>query len=201
MTRIIAGVAGGRRLSVPPAGTRPTSDRVREALFSALDSEWRASGVTWSQLPVLDLYAGSGALGLEALSRGAPEAVLVEKSRAAARVLAANVAAVGCAGAVVLTRDARQLAQTPPVASPAGLVFADPPYDVSAADVGGVLADLVTAGWIADDAMIVVERPARDDATPLPAGWREVRRRAYGDTALWYARSASDFLPDGEEPD
>lgn len=201
MTRIIAGVAGGRRLAVPPAGTRPTSDRVREALFSALDSEWRARGVTWSQIPVLDLYAGSGALGLEALSRGAPEAVLVEKARPAARVLAANVAAVGCPGAQVVVTDARRLAQTPPVAAPALLVFADPPYDVPAADVGRVLGELVAGGWIAPEAMIVVERPARDEATPLPAGWRQVRRRAYGDTALWYGRSASDDLPDGEEQD
>lgn len=207
MTRIIAGRAGGRRLAVPPTGTRPTSDRVREALFSALDSEWRAAGVTWNQVPVLDLYAGSGALGLEALSRGAPEVVLVEKARPAARVLSSNVAAVGCPGARVLVRDARQLPLTPPAGAPARLVLVDPPYEVAAADIRRLLADLRDAGWIADDAVIVVERPGRDGDSPLPPDWVEVRRRAYGDTALWYGRAASDAPAapeapkDGEEGD
>ena len=114
MTRIIAGSAGGRRLAVPPAGTRPTSDRVREALFSALDSEWRTRGIGWPEVRVLDLYAGSGALGLEALSRGASQAVLVERSRAAAGILRTNVATVDLPGAVVLARDVAQLATTPP---------------------------------------------------------------------------------------
>ena len=192
MTRIIAGVAGGRRLAVPPAGTRPTSDRVREALFSALDSEWQAAGTSWSAISVLDLYAGSGALGLEALSRGAAHAVLVERSRAAARVLQANVAAVGCAGAVVLVRDVGQLGATPPPGGPAGLVLADPPYDVPAVEVARLLGALLEAGWIADDAMVVVERPARDAASPLPDGWEHARRRSYGDSALWYGRSAAE---------
>lgn len=192
MTRIVAGVAGGRRLAVPPAGTRPTSDRVREALFSALDSEWRAAGRSWSTIAVLDLYAGSGALGLEALSRGAAQAVLVERSRSAARVLQANVATVGCPGAVVLVRDVGQLAATPPPGEPARLVLADPPYDVRAADVARLLAGLLEAGWIAHDAVVVVERPARDGASPLPDGWEETRRRSYGDSALWYGRSAAE---------
>jgi 16S rRNA (guanine966-N2)-methyltransferase len=192
VTRIIAGSAGGRRLAVPATGTRPTSDRVREAMFSALDSEWIARDLAWSQVTVLDLYAGTGALGLEALSRGAPVALLVEKSRSAARTLTANAAAVGCPGAQVLIRDAVQLASTPPPADPAGLVLVDPPYDVKAADVQRLLADLHAAGWIAADAVIVVERPARDDASPLPSVWQELRRRSYGDTALWYGRVATD---------
>jgi len=190
VTRIIAGSAGGRRLAVPPAGTRPTSDRVREALFSALDSEWRARGIPWSEVGVLDLYAGSGALGLEALSRGASQAVLVERSRAAAGVLRANVATVDLPGAIVVMRDVAQLPAAPPPGDPAALVLADPPYDVPASEVARLLAALRESGWIAADAVVVVERPARDGASPLPDSWTEERRRAYGDTVLWYGRSA-----------
>ena len=123
VTRIIAGAARGRRLAVPGSGTRPTSDRVREALFSALESEWVARGITWPEVTVLDLFAGTGALGLEALSRGATRAQLVERARPAARTLAANVAAVGCPGAEVVTRDVAQLAGAarPDARGPAGL--------------------------------------------------------------------------------
>lgn len=191
MTRIVAGTARGRRLAVPPHGTRPTSDRVREALFSSLDSELRDAGLAWSQVAVLDLYAGSGALGLEALSRSARSATLVERSRATARVLTANVDAVGCPGATVLIRDVGQLASTVPPGDPADLVMADPPYEVAAADLRAILSALRARQWIAPDAIVVVERPTRDKASPLPEDWPEPRRRAYGDTALWYGRSAS----------
>ena len=199
MTRIIAGSARGRRLAVPGSGTRPTSDRVREALFSALESEWVALGLDWSQVPVLDLFAGTGALGLEALSRGAVRAHLVERSRPAARTLAANVAAVGCPGAEVVIRDATQLAATPAPQPPARLVFADPPYDWPAADLAVLLERLHACGWIADDAILVVERPARDHGSPLPSGWQELRRRPYGDTVLWYGRVAPVVDDDAEE--
>ncbi len=191
MTRIIAGSARGRRLTVPATGTRPTSDRVREALFSSLDSELLGRGLTWPYVRVLDLYAGTGALGLEALSRGAVEAILVEKSRPAVRTLTANIAAVGCSGARVLTRDVGHLAQVPSEGTGADLVFMDPPYDVAAADLRGVLADLCSAGWIAPDALVVVERPARDTESPCPEHWPEPRRRPYGDTVLWYGRAVS----------
>ena len=170
MTRIIAGAARGRRLAVPGSGTRPTSDRVREALFSALESEWVARGITWPEVTVLDLFAGTGALGLEALSRGATRAQLVERARPAARTLAANVAAVGCPGAEVVTRDAAQLAALPAPTPAARLVFADPPYDWPAADLARLLDRLRAADWIAPDAVVVVERPARDPASPFPAG-------------------------------
>ncbi len=191
MTRIIAGTARGRRLGVPASGTRPTSDRVREALFSALESEWAAQGIAWSQVPVLDLFAGTGALGLEALSRGALRAHLVERSRPAARTLVANVAAVGCPGAEVVIRDALQLAALPAPQPAARLVFADPPYDWPAADMAALLGRLHESGWIAGDAVVVVERPARDPGSPFPAEWPEPRRRPYGDTVLWYGRVAS----------
>jgi 16S rRNA (guanine966-N2)-methyltransferase len=197
MTRIISGTARGRRLAVPGSGTRPTSDRVREALFSALESEWTAEGLDWSEVAVLDLFAGTGALGLEALSRGAVRAHLVERSRPAARTLAANVAVVGCPGAEVVIRDAALLAALPAPQPGARLVFADPPYDWPAADLARLLGRLLESGWIADDAVVVVERPGRDPESPFPVGWPEPRRRPYGDTALWYGRVAS--AEDAEE--
>ena len=190
MTRIIAGSARGRRLAVPAAGTRPTSDRVREAVFSSLESQLLADDDAWSGVTVLDLFAGSGALGLEALSRGAAQAVLVEKSRAAARTLSANVDVVGCSGARVLTVDVRRVAQLPAPAVGATLVFADPPYDWPAEGLRGLLTELKVAGWIAEGARLVVERPTRDAESPLPRDWDQQRRRAYGDTALWYGRCA-----------
>jgi 16S rRNA (guanine966-N2)-methyltransferase len=189
MTRIIAGSARGRRLAVPPAGTRPTSDRVREALFSSVESEWLSRDVAWGQARVLDLYAGTGALGLEALSRGARSAILVEKSRPAARTLAANLAAIGAQGGVVVVQDVRQFA-TSPVQEPVNLCLVDPPYDVPADVVSGLLTDLATAGWLAPDALVVVERASRDASSPFPATWDEGRRRPYGDTVLWYGRFA-----------
>ena len=122
MTRIIAGSAGGRRLQVPPKGTRPTSDRVRESCFSSLASALLAEGRSWSELSVLDLYAGSGALGLEALSRGAPFVTLVENSREAVRILRVNVTSVGLAGARVLAGDASRLRGLPVIGGAEGAV-------------------------------------------------------------------------------
>lgn len=201
MTRIIAGSAKGRRLSIPPDGTRPTSDRVREALFSALDTEWSAQSTSWERVCVLDLYAGSGALGLEALSRGASEVVLVESSRTAVPVLEANVARVGLPGATVLRRDVERLPAQEARGRPADLVLADPPYGQQASRVADVLEALVAAGWIASGATAVVERPARDRSTPFPASWEEPRMRTYGDTALWYGRVPPVPTGEPERPD
>lgn len=198
MTRIIAGRARGRRLAVPPRGTRPTSDRVRESLFSALDSQLADAGLSWAGVSVLDLFAGSGALGLEAISRGAASAVLVEKSPAAARVLDANVAAVSLPGVKVVVRDVGRLAAAAPRVT-ATLVLVDPPYEIPAADVRTLLADLRAGGWIAADAIVVVERSTRDVDPPLPAGWSDQRQRAFGDTTLWYGRASSDEDAAGEE--
>lgn len=199
MTRIIAGRAGGRRLVVPSAGTRPTSDRVREALFSSLDSDLVASGRSWPDIRVLDLFAGSGALGLEALSRGAASVLLVEVSRPAAKALRANVAAVDLAGATVLVGDARRLLATPCPGGPASLVLVDPPYAWSADDLQGLLRDGTEAGWIAAGADVVVERPARDVDSPLPLEWEMRRRRDYGDTALWYGHVTTSDRRDEED--
>lgn len=199
MTRIIAGSARGRRLQVPARGTRPTSDRIREALFSSLDSTVREDG-GWRDVVVLDLYAGTGALGLEALSRGARCAYLVESARDALRVLRSNITAARVDGAVVVPRKVGQVSGSPPGA-PAGLVLADPPYDVPADRLARELEQLAEAGWIAPEATVVVERPTRDAEEPLPAGWEVLRQRAYGDTTLWYGRMRSRGEVVGEETD
>lgn len=181
MTRIIAGVAGGRRLFVPPRGTRPTSDRVREALFSALEHDPGLDGAS-----VLDLCAGSGALGLEALSRGAAHAMFVESDRRAAAVLRRNVAELGLAGA-----DVRAAPAATVLAAPADrahdVVLADPPYHVPDAEVAGWLAAAARNGWLAPAAVVVVERRT-GPAFPWPAGLHAGRERRYGDTVLWWAR-------------
>lgn len=199
MTRIIAGTARGRRLEVPSRGTRPTSDRIREALFSSLDSSVREGG-GWVDVVVLDLYAGTGALGLEALSRGAQRAYLVESGREAIRALRANIAAVGSDAAVVIPRKVGSVIGDPPGPA-ATLVLADPPYEVSADRLAGELDRLVTLGWIGAGAEIVVERPTRDRNRPLPAAWEVHRERAYGDTTLWYGRVQSRGVVAEEERD
>lgn len=181
MTRIIAGTAGGRRLSTPPGeATRPTSDRVREALFSALESQLG----TLAGRSVLDLYAGSAALALEACSRGAVRAVAVESERRAARVAAANASTTGLPVRVV-TRSARSY-----VAQPADTVFdvvlLDPPYPLENDALVAVLADLVDNGWVAPGGVVVVERSARTVEPTWPQGLQQVRRRKYGETVLFH---------------
>jgi 16S rRNA (guanine966-N2)-methyltransferase len=186
MTRIVGGTAGGRRLAVPAGReTRPTSDRAREALFSA----WEAMTGGLSGTRVLDLYAGSGAVGLEALSRGAACAVLVESDPKAVRVLRENVAALGLAGAQVIPRPvATALAHA--AAEPFDLVFADPPYALPAPDLAALLSGAGERGWIAPDAVVVVERATRDPAWMWPPGLVADRDRRYGEATLWYARAA-----------
>jgi 16S rRNA (guanine966-N2)-methyltransferase len=189
MTRVIAGAAGGRRLAAPPGRTtRPTSDRAREALFSTLTSMRGARGLGGAR--VLDLYAGSGAVGLEALSRGAAHVVLVEKDRRALEVVRANVEAVGLPGAQVVADDAARFAAVANRTEPYDLVFLDPPYDVQAATVGMVVADLVRGGWPAPGALVVVERGSRDPAWSWPDGVDAVQDRRYGEATLWYGRAA-----------
>ena len=183
MTRIVAGEAGGRRLSVPPRA-RPTSERVREALFSTLTSmpvDLRGRGV-------LDLYAGSGALGLEALSRGASWCVLVESDARALAVLRANCEAVGLPGAVVRRADAAAFLRGPAPPEPAVLVLADPPYDLPARRVVRLLEGLPASGWLAEDGVAVLERPTREVVPAWPEALRVVDHRRYGDTTLWYFR-------------
>ncbi|MFD3743236.1 16S rRNA (guanine(966)-N(2))-methyltransferase RsmD [Nocardia sp. NPDC058633] len=181
MTRIVAGVAGGRRLKVPPAGTRPTSDRVREALFSAIDARLDLDGAL-----VLDLYAGSGALGLEALSRGAERALLVESDRKAGEVVRANIAELGLPGAELrLGSVSSVLKHAAPRAY--DVVFSDPPYDVSAEDVIADLAALAGNGWLAPEALVVVERSSRSPEIVWPTGYVALKTRKYGETRVEFA--------------
>ncbi|MEV0683710.1 16S rRNA (guanine(966)-N(2))-methyltransferase RsmD [Nocardia sp. NPDC050378] len=178
MTRIIAGVAGGRRLAVPPTGTRPTSDRVREALFSAIDARLDLDGAR-----VLDLYAGSGALGLEALSRGASQALLIEADRKAGAVVRANIAELNLPGAELrLGSVASVLARPAPAAY--DVVFSDPPYDVSTDDVTADLRALAEHGWLAPEALVVVERSIRSPEIAWPAGYSVLKARKYGETRI-----------------
>ncbi len=184
MTRVIGGLAGGRRLVTPPGpGTRPTSDRVREALFSRLEHRGLLAGAR-----VLDLYAGSGALGLEAASRGAELVLLVESHRAAAKAISANIATVGRPG-VRLVADTveRALALGPPGGIRMDLVLLDPPYDIPETGLSGVLAALVRHGWLAPAAFVVVERSTRSPQPGWPEGLELSGEKRYGETAVWFA--------------
>ena len=188
MTRIIGGTAGGRRLATPRgAQTRPTSDRVREALFSAIES-WCGS---LQGLRFLDLYAGSGAVGLEAWSRGAGVVTLVESDRKAAALVASNAKTLGFARANVVTAAVASTLQTPP-AAPYDLAFLDPPYPLSDGEVADDLAALATNGWLVPDALVVVERASRSPEPAWPAGFTETRGKKYGETMLWFGQA-----PDG----
>ena len=182
MTRIIAGFAGSRTIAVPPSGTRPTSDRVREAIFSALDTR-----VEWADSAVLDLYSGSGALGLEAASRGATQVTLVEKNPGAHRVCSSNAAlirAAAPASAVCRINAVRSSADQFLAASagPWDVVFLDPPYDLPNAELLTTLTALrpqLSAG-----ATVLVERDTRSGAPLTPATLPILRSKRYGDTVL-----------------
>jgi 16S rRNA (guanine966-N2)-methyltransferase len=164
---------------VPQKGTRPTSDRVREALFSAVESAVDLDGAR-----VLDLYAGSGALGLEALSRGAGAAVFVESAAGALAVLRRNVAAVGLPGVVRAGKVAAVLASG--ADTPFDLVLADPPYAVE--DLGEELGLLVSAGWVAEGSVVIVERSRRAPDVEWPPPLEAIRVKHYGETSLHWAR-------------
>lgn len=181
MTRIIAGAAGGVRLEVPASGTRPTSDRVRESLFGALASTGLLDGTA-----VLDLYAGSGALGLEALSRGAAAVDLVEKSPRAAAIARGNAERVARAsGRTARVHQAAVHTFLAAARGPYDLAFLDPPYDVPNQTVADDLRALVPL--LAPDAIVVLERATRSGAPDwLAAGLVPLRDRGYGDTTLWW---------------
>ncbi|GAA1991205.1 16S rRNA (guanine(966)-N(2))-methyltransferase RsmD [Microbacterium pumilum] len=182
MTRIIAGRAGSITLEVPDAGTRPTSDRVRESLFGALESADALRGAA-----VLDLYAGSGALGLEAVSRGATRADLVEKSSRAASVAERNATrvarAVGRDAAIVVHRVSAAAYLHAP-RGPFDLVFLDPPYDLPESELTHALELLVPA--LSPHATVIVERAARSPEPTLPPALIADRSKRYGDTTLWW---------------
>jgi 16S rRNA (guanine966-N2)-methyltransferase len=200
VTRIIAGVAGGRRLATTAGQTtRPTSDRAREGLFSTVEA--LRGGLAGAA--VLDLYAGSGAVGLEALSRGAADVLLVEADARAGRAIKANVATVGLAGArLVADRVERLLGRGPEAAllvagagpgeavAPRDFVFADPPYAVTNDEVTRMLTLLADRGWLAPGALVAVERATRSGPPAWPAGYQTDRSRRYGEATLWYGLAA-----------
>jgi 16S rRNA (guanine966-N2)-methyltransferase len=213
VARVIAGEAGGRRLAVPGGrDTRPTSDRAREGLFATIVSMLGSL----DGARVLDLYAGSGAVGLEALSRGAEHVLLVEHGARAARVIRENIEAIGLSGAVLAAdRVERVLARGPAPAgaqdapagaqdAPAGaqddtvggrydVVFADPPYALADAAVSQVLSLLAGQGWLAPGALVIVERATRSGPVNWPDGFVPDRARRYGEATFWYGlASASD---------
>jgi 16S rRNA (guanine966-N2)-methyltransferase len=188
VTRIIAGLAGGRRLSVPAGrGTRPTSDRTREGLFGTVTAI--RGGLDGAA--VLDLYAGSGAVGLESLSRGAADVLLVESDARAARVIRDNIAAVGLPGARLLTdRVDRVLGRGPDGAPPRDFVFADPPYAAEDSELERILSRLVGERWLAPGALVAIERASRSGPLDWPPGYVSDRCRRYGEATLWYGRAA-----------
>ena len=196
MTRVIAGIAGGRRLAVPPGTTtRPTSDRAREGLFASLLSELG----TLDGARVLDLYAGSGAIGLEALSRGADHVRLVESDTRAAAVIKANITAVGLPGAALVVDRVERLLSRPPADDKDDkdnkdrfdLVVADPPYALTEEAVRRVLT-LLQAGWLADDALVVIERATRSGPVDWPPGFLPGKSRRYGEATFWYGWYGSE---------
>lgn len=163
---------------MPRNKTRPTADRVREALFNVLTARIDLQGAS-----VLDLYAGSGALGLEALSRGAASAVFVESDHRAAAVIEKNIAALGVTGATVRRGTVAAVLRAGS-RRPVDLVLIDPPYDLAAPDVEAVLTALGDGGWTAPGTVVVVERPASGPELRWPDGWRVWPPRIYGDTRL-----------------
>lgn len=186
VTRIISGFAGSLPIAVPQSGTRPTSDRVREAIYSALESRDAIHGAH-----VADLYAGSGALGLEAASRGAASVVLVEKSKAAATVCRRNADAVRAAAkvggpdiSVAVASVAGFLAASAAVFD---LVFIDPPYDLAETILAATLDALPP--HLAPDAIVLVERSARSPEPTWPPSLTLDRRKDYGETTLWWVHN------------
>lgn len=187
MTRIIAGRFRGRTLTTPRGSdTRPTAERVREALFSRIESIFDLTGAR-----VLDLYAGSGALGLEAVSRGAERVVLVEAHRRTAQVIAGNVSALGLGDiAQVLPEKVDRVLERGPGGEAFDLVLLDPPYPLGEEDLSATLGLLVTHGWLSADALVVVERSARSPEPEWPQALVPIRSRTYGETAVHLAEPA-----------
>jgi 16S rRNA (guanine966-N2)-methyltransferase len=197
VARVIAGEAGGRRLAVPAGrDTRPTSDRAREGLFATISSiVGPLAGAR-----VLDLYAGSGAVGLEALSRGAEHVLLVEHDARAARVIRQNVEAVGLPGAELAADRVERVLARGPAQDPYDVVFADPPYALADAEVSRVLSLLLRGAdpprppreaiadhaWLAPGALVIVERATRSGALSWPDGFVPDRARRYGEATFWY---------------
>jgi len=166
-------------------GTRPTADRAREGLFSTLES---LTG-TLASARVLDLYAGSGAVGLEALSRGAGAALMVDSDDAAVRVIRANIDTLALPGADVRTGRVERLVAAPSATEAFDVAFLDPPYDLDDVALRTVLCDALAHGWLARHAVVAVERATRGAAWTWPPGFEAERSRPYGEATLWYGHA------------
>lgn len=184
MTRLVAGRYGGRRIATPAGrDTRPTTDRVREALFGSLGP--------LDGLAFLDLYAGSGAIGLEAASRGAARVLLVEADARTARVARSNIAALAAGDTVsLLTARVERVLRGRPPGDAFDVVFADPPYALGEAELSAVLAGLAGGGWLAGGAQLVIERSGRSPEPAWVPGVTGTRCRRYGETVLWYGSAS-----------
>lgn len=183
--RIVAGTARGTRLAPVPRGVRPVSDMAREGMFSSL-------GAWVEGTRVLDLYSGTGALAIEALSRGAERAVLVERDRSAVRTIRDNLhrARVADRAAVVASDVPSFLRRPAGSRSPVGLVFLDPPYATRTAEIEAVL-EVLTSGWLSERGWrTVLTRPATDPNLVIPVHWLVARRLSYGDTLVLIFREA-----------
>lgn len=189
MTRIISGSRGGRRLTMPPGDqTRPTSSKVREALFSALAS-WTGGSSGPADIALKgwafgDLFAGSGAVGLEAASRGAAPVMLVESSRRALRTIEQNLAAVDLE--VEVRRDAVQDLVRRQSPYPFDIIFLDPPYELANGAVEAILRDLVANDWLTGEGLIVLERSSREPAPRWPDALSDTWEKKYGETVLYF---------------
>jgi 16S rRNA (guanine966-N2)-methyltransferase len=184
VARVIAGEAGGRRLAVPDGrDTRPTSDRAREGLFATITSMLGSL----ARARVLDLYAGSGAVGLEALSRGAEHVLLVEQGTRASRVIRENIEAIGLPGAVLAADRVERVLARGPDGGRYDVVFADPPYALADAAVSRVLSLLAGQGWLAPGALVIVERATRSGPLNWPDEFVSAKSRRYGEATFWYA--------------
>jgi 16S rRNA (guanine966-N2)-methyltransferase len=185
--RIVSGEFRGKALAAPQGqATRPTSDRARQAIFNILEHAAWSDGVRDRR--VIDLFAGSGALGFEALSRGAAFCLFVETDEAARGAIRENVEAMGLFGRTrVHRRDATQLGQRPGADGPAfDIAFLDPPYAKGLGEVA--LARLAEGGWLAPGALVVFERGA-DEAAPEAPGFEVLDERAYGAARVWFLRA------------
>ena len=189
MNRIIAGSAGGRRIRTPPgSATRPTTDRVREALFSAVVA-WAGTSAAAAEeslagLGFCDLYAGSGAVGLEAASRGAGPVLLVEQNRNAAQHIRRNATELGLCVTVHVGDVGTLLHRGPPTAF--DIVFADPPYDHASTTLDAQLATLIDHGWVSRPGLVILERSRRSAPPNWPDSvWRSWVR-AYGETEVYF---------------
>ncbi|MGC1209167.1 MAG: 16S rRNA (guanine(966)-N(2))-methyltransferase RsmD [Ornithinimicrobium sp.] len=180
MTRIIAGSAGGRSLSTPKGSrTRPTTDRVREAMFSRLESL-----IEFGDAQVLDLYAGSGALGLESASRGAVAVLCVESDKPTAGLIRRNASALRLRQVSVQCERVERVLRVGPDGTAYDLVLADPPYPLDDDAVATVLTLLIEGHWLRPDAVVMVERSSRSPGPRWPEGLKPQRSRAYGETTI-----------------